>query len=409
MARSKKRGISRRTFLSASAAGAASLALGPSFWSAAYAQLAVSGSGRFGELGPPDPITGLQLPEGFTSRIVARYGEVVANTSYTWHIDPDGGAVFPMDDGGWVYVSNSEETPGGAGAIRFACDGTIVDAYRILDGTRNNCAGGPTPWGTWLSCEETSLGFVWECAVDHAGNGVSRPALGAFVHEAVTVDPVGRRLYLTEDSTTGRLYRFTPAAYPDLSAGTLEAAHVETPAPAGSDVDAMNAWASAVSWVPVTAAAPASAQPAADATTVFNGGEGIWYDAGHVYFTTKGDNRVWDLDVRRQRLTLLYDDALWPAGDAPLTGVDNVTVSPAGDVFVAEDGPNPSELIVLSTVDGVRQATAFARIADHVNTEITGPGFTPDGTRLYFSSQRGPSAGGTSRGVTYSQIGRAHV
>ena len=141
---------------------------------------------------------------------------------YTWHEFPDGGATFAQPDGGWIYVSNSESSAavsGGASAIRFSADGQITSAYRILGGTRQNCAGGPTPWGTWLSCEETGFGFVYECDPTGAAPARKLRALGAFKHEAAAVDPINRHVYLTEDKSDGRLYRFTPRNYPDLSLG----------------------------------------------------------------------------------------------------------------------------------------------------------------------------------------------
>ena len=92
---------------------------------------------------------GLQLPEGFTSRVIAQTGQKVGSTDFDWVRAPDGGAVFDTDDGGWIYVSNAESgSQGGVGAIRFDSSGNITDAYSICTGTRRNCAGGTTPWGT---------------------------------------------------------------------------------------------------------------------------------------------------------------------------------------------------------------------------------------------------------------------
>ena len=375
--------------------GAAALAFGPSFWRQAYTAPAVPGPGPYGPLQAPDA-NGLALPAGFTGRMLAVSGTVVAGTTYPWHIAPDGGATFPMDGGGWVYVSNSEvPAVGGASAVKFDAGGNVVDAYRILSGTELNCAGGPTPWATWLSCEEPILnneGHVWECDPFQFGQGIERPAMGTFAHEAVTVDPDRRQLYLTEDDPEGRFYRFTPTSYPDLSAGVLEAMSA---AEDGS-----------VTWVPADPDTPA---PRPAGSTVFNGGEGVWFDSGHVYFTTKGDNRVWDLDVAAARLSVLYD-AVAIGPDAPLSGVDNVVVSRAGDLYVAEDGGNLE--IVVVTVE--REVAPVVRVTnqnpaplEQGGTELTGPAFSPDGTRLYFSSQRASAINPPQPGfgITYEVTG----
>ena len=379
--------MDRRSFLRLGVLGAGSLAMAPR-WLGSVVPAAWAADGPYGALQVGDA-NGIQLPAGFPSRVVARSGQAVGGTGYVWHTAPDGGACFAVTGGaGWIYASNSEVGAGGGGvgAIRFAADGTVNGAYRVLSGTNRNCAGGRTPWGTWLSCEEVADGQVWECDPQGVNAAIVRPALGRFNHEAAAVDPVGQAVYLTEDQPDGRLYRFRPTVWPDLSAGALEVAIVS---------------GSTVTWtaIPDPDGSPTVTRAQVPNSTAFNGGEGAWYADGKVWFTTKGDNRVWELNVAAspQSIRVIYDAATSP--NPILTGVDNVVGSASGDLFVAED-PGNLELVLIEPGGGT---SAFLRVLNQSGSELTGPAFDPSGTRLYFSSQRGPNGAGT--GVTYEVSG----
>lgn len=376
--------MDRRQFLVSTAAAAGAGLLAPDFWRGAFVSAATPGRGPYGPLGPVDA-NGLRLPAGFSSRIIAVTGQEVGATGYTWHALPDGGQCYPHADGGWIYVSNSEVggRRGGCSAVRFAPNGAIRSAYSILTGTSRNCSGGMTPWRTYLSCEETSvpLGQVYECNPYSPGVGIVRPALGSFNHEAAVVDPVTGYVYLTEDEPNGRLYRFIPSRRGDLSRGALFAASLN---------------GDTVTWVPTSSTAP----DRQSTTTAFNGGEGMYVGDGAIYFTTKGDKRVWELTLSTDRLVVLHD----ASGAAPdnLNAVDAIVVhSRSGDLFVAEDGGN-MEVGVIGLVGTQRQVASFLRVEGPAGSEVTGLAFSPDGRRLYFSSQRG--ADGTT-GVTWEVTG----
>jgi secreted PhoX family phosphatase len=373
----------RRAFLRRSLGAALAIGLTPAGLRDVLAATAPAAPSPYGPLGTPDAY-GVRVPAGFTVRLVGQTGERVAGTDYTWHGAPDGGATFAAPDGGWAYASNCElgGSSGGVGVLRFDATGAVVDAYRILDGTRYNCAGGPTPWGTWLSCEEHPDGLVWECDPLQPGQGIARPALGRFVHEAAAVDPATGWIYLTEDTGDSRLYRFRPDVAERLASGTLEAAAVDR---RGS-----------VRWVPVSADGPHRGRGTAE----FRRGEGAWFGRGHVYFSTTADHRIWALDTAGDRLEVVYDAAT-TGGAGPLRNPDNVTVhAPSGDLYVAEDGDD-LQLVLLADHHGRRIATPFLQLADHDGSEITGPSFAPDGTRLYFSSQRGREG----KGMTFEVAG----
>jgi secreted PhoX family phosphatase len=382
--------MERRTFLRTAAIGSGALAFSGSLWQNAFAAPAQNAAGPYGPLQAADA-NGIQLPAGFTSQVVARSSQTVPGTSYTWHQAPDGGACF-ADGSGWIYVSNAEVSSGsggGASMLRFNSSGGVTGAARILSGTNRNCAGGKTPWNTWLSCEETSTGRVWE-TFPFGGTAAVRPAMGRFTHEAAACDPVRRVIYLTEDEGDGCLYRFVPTTWGNLSAGTLQ---VLT---AGSGTSGSFGWAT----VPDPDGSPTATRNQVSGVKRFNGGEGCHYAADTVWFTTKGDNRVWQLNLTNNTFELAYDDNLVNPGPAPLAGVDNITGAASGDLYVAEDGGN-MEICIITPDDKI---SVFLRINGQSSSEICGPAFNPAGNRLYFSSQRGTS-GSSAGGITYCVTG----
>jgi secreted PhoX family phosphatase len=430
--------VSRRGFV---AGGAVSIALAGSLDSV-FMTAAGAAEGEAYGYGPlvPDPAGVLDLPKGFTYRTFSTEGDPLPGGGVVPG-SHDGMAAFPgsrhddlrlvrnheQEDDGTKAVARpgltyDPEAFGGTTTIHLGRDAGVLDQYVSLAGTADNCAGGVTPWGTWLTCEETdgfdgetrSHGWVFE--VDPAGRRtVAEPIkpLGRFEHEAVCIDPRDDTMYLTEDADEpfGLFYRFLPRArkggyHSYRAGGTLQAMRVPG-VPDLALVREAGTVLKGVRWVdvpdPLAVRTPVREQ--LDGVTRSSKLEGAWWDrrrGGRAYFVASyalaeegaaGDHagQVWAYDPRRETLEL--ELVFEPGGrfDSP----DNITVSPyGGGVILAEDGDGEQFLVGTT---GKGEPFALARNALN-DVEFTGVTFSPDGRTLFANRQEGPGTTFAIRG-----------
>ena len=343
----------------------------------------------------------------------------------------DGMAAFGMPDGSVRLVRNHEDgdlppharpmtdaahayDPAAGGGtttleIRLEGDGppTLVRDFVSLGGTTINCAGGPTPWGSWLSCEETTNGlargwsvphgYVFEvaAAADRPVEAVPLKAMGRFVHEAVAVDPVTGFVYETEDlNRAAGVYRFRPSTPGVLAGGgALEMLAIRGRPDADLRAGQRVGERLPVRWVPIADPDPTDAEQHPAAVYVQGrerGGarlsrlEGCWYADESVYFhsTNGGDahaGQVWRYLPREEALVLVFES---PSADI-LNGPDNITSSPRGGLIICEDGPGTCHLRGL-TPNG--EIFDFARNILN-EREFAGAVFSPDGRVLFVNIQ----------------------
>ncbi|MBX7494328.1 PhoX family protein [Qipengyuania sp. 6B39] len=445
--------IDRRTALKSG--GAAFIA----FTALASGSLTRAYSANSGKALVADPAGLLDLPEGFSYRMLSKTGKPMSDGFMTPG-RPDGMACFPhpTEAGRIVLVRNHENfsnvtdgkpfgesdvllgqldtsriydpregtNPFFGGTSNLVIDvasGEVVRDNLSLIGTVGNCAGGATPWGSWLTCEEEPLkvgesgaarehGYVYEVPAGATGpvDPVPLKAMGRFAHEACSVDPASGIVYMTEDSRSGLFYRFIPTVPGQLAeGGKLQALAID----GWNTADTRNYatdWSlagarkipvgerMAVRWIDLDDVESPNVDLALRGmragAALFCRGEGLAYGSrgdgkkAHFFNCTEGGanmtGQVWQLEPGEggasDMLTLIYESG----GADTLDLCDNLAVSPWGDLIICEDGRGDNYLRGL-TPDGA--VYDFARNAHEGKSEFCGACFSPDGSTLFVNVQ----------------------
>jgi uncharacterized protein len=360
--------------------------------------------------GPPtsDPEGLLELPDGWRYRVLFEPESRLSDGA------PAPGQLDAMSafdvDGATVLVRNHElaegegppveganpydsDAPGGTTALVVNSDRAVVESYVTSSGSVDNCAGGPTPWGTWLTCEETledDHGYVFE-VVPGEEHDVSRTPIrdmGQFSHEAAGVDPETGIVYLTEDDgPASYLYRYTPddrSGTPGSLAegGVLEALALdEAGAAEANELDAETGYLER--WVGVD---PENAKAGAEDNGAirFVRLEGAWFADGALWFndTSGGPDKLgqtWRYTPATESLELFFESG----GTREMKAPDNAVVAPWGDFLFVEDAKDANRIMGVTPSGRVYE---LARNALN-GSELTGPCFSPDGATLFVGYQ----------------------
>jgi len=394
----------------------------------------------FGEL-VDDPKGIFNLPPGFGYVVLSKAGETM-DDGFLVPGAHDGMAAFPGPDGKTILVRNHEQDaldlrkspfgrdlellrkrplplydsgrgtrPGLGGTTTLVYDTKqrrLEKHFLSLAGTWLNCAGGATPWGSWISCEETVVragtgyaekdhGYAFEvpARADAAPvQPVPLTAMGRFRREAIAVDPRSGTVYQTEDQSTGLFTRFLPKEPGKLAqGGRLQAMKLKGRPPRTSNRTSdpaipVGEWID-VEWIDLDRVESPDTdlglQGATKGAAIFDRNEGIIAGKDAIYFcaTTGGarsKGQVWRYEPSTDRLQLFIE----PDNATYLDCGDNLTIAPWGDLLICEDGPGTNRLVGV-TPEG--RLYPFALNIMNLS-ELSGVTFSPDGSTLFVNIQR---------------------
>lgn len=451
------KGVSRRGFLrgaAAIAAGAATLPAlhGLGMLSQNGRAYAAPGSGSYGPLAPVadlrDGVSRISLPDGFQYRSFGVSGELMTDGNLT-PLAHDGMSAFALPNGNVRLIRNHEDRNGpGLGSISGAggydelagggcvslevdpADRMLISDFVSINGTIVNCAGGSTPWGSWLTCEETTAGthsapawdkphgYVFEVPALAGGPVVGIPLtmMGRFAHEAVAVDPSTGIVYETEDNgSTSGFYRYLPDVPGQLGTGKLQMLAVKGKPNYNTETGQKVGKPLAVTWVEIDDPDPAVISSQAVFNQGWDGGgaqfnrlEGCWYADGRIYFasTEGGDaevGQIWEYEPHGAsggQLKLIFES---PSLDV-LYMPDNITVTPRGGLVLCEDSDGDHDFL-----RGLTPKGEIFDFAQNLQTghEWAGACFSPDGDTLFVNRQgttRFPLLAG-NEGMTFAVWG----
>ncbi|ELS57233.1 PhoX family protein [Streptomyces viridochromogenes] len=411
----------------------------------------------------PDPKGLLDLPKGFRYQVLSREGDQLRSGEGPVPSNHDGMAALAGRNGRVHLVRNHENRntaklpvptvagltydpagKGGCTALTLDSRGRVLSERVAVAGTAVNCAGGPTPWGTWLTCEETEdkagtngytkdHGFIFEVdpANPHRSGAVPLTAMGRFQHEAIAVDPRNGIVYETEDAFQkpfGLFYRFLPdrplGGLGSLRAGgRLQAMRVPG-VPDLSSIQETGASFGKIEWVdvpdPLAAQTPIRLQDfGPKGITHAQKLEGCYWGGRYVYFVSSfarsaegsaADHygQIWRYDPSARRLTLVV--VFGPDTDIQLPGEspDNICLAPSGGLMVCEDGNGAQHVYGVTrrgeVYEMARNAQAITSAATAAGAtaeepewgEFAGVAFSPDGQTMYVNCY----APGTTFAVT---------